>query len=246
MSATAQTVQGAQAAQAAAPYGAPELKKNLKAFTQKALIIAVILHFSIIGGVKLVNTILARRKPPREIVLAKFKVLAPPPSLSSAPPPPVAVAAPIAPPTVGVPVPVPDAEAPEEQTVATQEEISAFNPNASETGGTGDIVIAEPTAGDESPAFGEFVYYEEAPTLINMPAPLYPDLAREAGLEGTVKVQALIGKDGQVKDVKVVKSIQMLDDSAVQAVRRSSWKPALNNNKPVAVWVEVPVRFALN
>ena len=43
MSASAQTVVAARVAEAAAPYGAPELKKNLKAFTQKALIIAVIL-----------------------------------------------------------------------------------------------------------------------------------------------------------------------------------------------------------
>ena len=59
-------------------------------------------------------------------------------------------------------------------------------------------------------------------------------------------VQALVGKDGKVKDTQVVKSIPMLDDAAVKAVRQWVFKPALSNNKPVAVWVAVPVRFSLN
>jgi protein TonB len=59
-------------------------------------------------------------------------------------------------------------------------------------------------------------------------------------------VQALVGKDGKVKDTKVVKSIPMLDAAAVAAVKQWVFKPALSNNKPVAVWVAVPVRFTLH
>jgi protein TonB len=59
-------------------------------------------------------------------------------------------------------------------------------------------------------------------------------------------VQALVGKDGQVKDTRVVKSIPMLDQAAVVAVKKWVFKPALSNNKPVAVWVAVPVRFTLH
>ena len=59
-------------------------------------------------------------------------------------------------------------------------------------------------------------------------------------------VQALVGKDGRVKDTKVVKSVPVLDDAAVSAVKRWVFKPALSNNKPVAVWVAVPVKFSLN
>jgi protein TonB len=65
-------------------------------------------------------------------------------------------------------------------------------------------------------------------------------------MEGTVIVQALVGKDGRVKDTKVVKSVSVLDDAAVAAVKRWVFKPALSNNKPVAVWVAVPVKFSLN
>ena len=76
--------------------------------------------------------------------------------------------------------------------------------------------------------------------------PAYPDIAREAGVDGTVMVQALVGKDGRVKDTRVVKSIPMLDASALTAVKQWVFKPALSNNKPVAVWVAVPVRFTLH
>jgi TonB family protein len=49
-----------------------------------------------------------------------------------------------------------------------------------------------------------------------------------------------------VHDVRVVKSIPLLDQSAQDAVRQWVFKPALANNKPVAVWVGVPVRFSLH
>jgi protein TonB len=226
-------------------YGAPELKRNYRRFLTRALIIAVIAHFTILGGIKVASYLLARKKEVHVAHLTTFKVLNAPPPLSKAPPPPVAVAQNVAAPSVGVPTPVPDAIAPKEQQVASQEEIQSFNPGAGSEGGSDSLVIAEGAVEDNTPKLGEFVYYEEQPTLINMPQPRYPDLARESGLEGTVMVQALISKDGRVLDTRVTKSIPMLDDAAVEAVRRSTWKPALSNSKPVAVSVVIPVRFTL-
>lgn len=226
-------------------YGAPELKSVAQKFLMRALIIAIIAHGVVIGGIKVYNYIMAKREKERPVVLAKFKVLAPPPSLSKTPPPQAVATQQIAPPSVGVPMPVPDAEAPKEQTIATQQEIQSFNPNATDTGSGDQLVIAAPQE-DETPKIGEFVYYEDPPTLVSMPKPDYPELARDAQLEGTVKVQALIGKDGSVKKTVVTKSVNLLDDSAIKAVASSRWKPAMNNNKPVEVWVEVPVKFSLN
>ena len=102
-----------------------------------------------------------------------------------------------------------------------------------------------PPASDQLPAFGEYVYVEELPEAITKVSPEYPDIARQSSMEGTVVVQALVGKDGKVKDTKVVKSVPVLDDAAVAAVKRWVFKPALSNNKPVAVWVAVPVKFSL-
>jgi protein TonB len=115
----------------------------------------------------------------------------------------------------------------------------------SNTGEGGDQIIVAPPSEEELPQFGQYVYVEELPEAITKAAPLYPDIAREAGVDGQVVVQALVGKDGRVKDTRVVKSIPMLDQAAVDAVKQWVFKPALSNNKPVAVWVAVPVRFSL-
>jgi protein TonB len=187
------------------------------------------------------------RSRPHEtsVIVVPYRELeAPPPLTDAAPPPQVQIQVPVAPPTVGVAVPVPDAEAPPEQTIASQEEISAITPGVATDGG--DQMVVAPPEDEGLPRFGEYVYVEELPEAITKAAPEYPDLAREAGVDGTVMVQALVGKDGQVKDTRVVKSIPMLDASAVAAVKKWVFKPALSNNKPVAVWVAVPVRFTLH
>jgi protein TonB len=109
-------------------------------------------------------------------------------------------------------------------------------------------VVSRPadTSAEELPRLGEYVYVDELPVLITAVKPTYPDIARDASVDGTVMVQALVGKDGHVKDAKVVKSIPMLDASALTAVKQFVFKPALANNRPVAVWVAVPIRFSLN
>ncbi len=103
-----------------------------------------------------------------------------------------------------------------------------------------------PTFGCEGgPAYREFLYYEEAPVRISMPMARYPPAAREARIQGTVKVQALVGVDGSVWCTRMAKSIPALDDAAREAVRASNWRPARNGGGPVAVWVEIPVSFRL-
>lgn len=227
------------------PYGAPELKEVSRKFMVRAIVAGsigwVVLFLLSLGT----STILKNRPEETSVIVVPYRELAAPPPLSdAAPPPQVAIAQPVAPPTVGVAVPVPDAEAPPEQTIASQEEIAAVTPGVEATGG--DNIVVAPPAEDELPKYGEYVYVEELPEAVTRTQPVYPELARSAGVDGTVLVQALVGKDGKVKDVKVVKGNDMLNDAAVTAVRQWVFKPALSNNKPVAVWVAVPVRFSLN
>jgi periplasmic protein TonB len=226
------------------PYGAPELKEVARKYMFRGVLVgsaAWILLFLLTFGT---SAFLRNRPHETSVVVVPYRELAAPPPLTEKPPPPaVAITQPVAPPTVAVPVPVPDAEAPPEQTIATQEELAAQTPGVATEGEQ--MVVAPPTE-DELPKFGEYVYVEELPEAVSKVQPLYPDLAREAGVDGTVMVQALVGKDGKIKDTKVVKSIPMLDQSAVTAVRQWVFKPALSNNKPVAVWVAVPVKFSLH
>ena len=76
--------------------------------------------------------------------------------------------------------------------------------------------------------------------------PEYPPSARESGVEGVVLVQALVGKDGRVKDVRVQRPSPMFNDAAVACVYQWRFKPALAKGDPVAVWVAIPVKFSLH
>jgi protein TonB len=95
------------------------------------------------------------------------------------------------------------------------------------------------------PAFGEYVHADQLPVAVSTVQPVYPEEARQARVEGTVMVQALVGKDGFVKDARVTGSIPALDDAALEAVRQWVFSPATSQGLPVAVWVAVPVRFQL-
>jgi protein TonB len=225
------------------PYGAPELKEVARRYMVRAVGVAsaiwIVVFLMSFGTAEF----LRHRPHETSVVIVPYRELAaPPPLTQDAPPPQVNVTQPVAPPTAAIPVPVPEAQAPPEQTIATQQDIAQTTPSVAGEGS--DIVVAPP--GDELPAFGAYVYVEELPEAITQVKPLYPDLAREAGVDGQVVVQALVGKDGKVKDTRVVKSIAMLDAAAEAAVKQWVFKPALSNNKPVAVWVAVPVKFSLH
>jgi protein TonB len=71
----------------------------------------------------------------------------------------------------------------------------------------------------------------------------YPDIARQAGVEGTVVVQALVGVDGRVRETRIVRSIPLLNGAAQEAVRQWRFKPAATGGGPVATWVSIPISF---
>lgn len=84
------------------------------------------------------------------------------------------------------------------------------------------------------------------PRRIDGPAPAYPMVARAARAEGTVRLEAVIGKDGLVKDLRVVESHPMFDEAAMDAVRRWRYTVPLLNGQPIDVVMTVTVRFGLN
>ncbi len=221
------------------PIGAADLKANAQRMLRKALIISASIHLGLIGIYLLTQVWKPRDEVEYTGRVIRMQTMPPPPPLSDAPPPPVIPNQPIVKPTIGTPVPVADALAPE-QTIMTQQEISAMN-SPIERGGSGrdSLVIAS----DDMPSEGEFVYYEDEPTPVTRVEPAYPEFAREAQIQGKVTLHVLVGKDGRVKSVKVIKGVTGLNDAAVDAIKKWVFKPALSNNKPVAVWVEVPMDF---
>ena len=83
------------------------------------------------------------------------------------------------------------------------------------------------------------------PTRVTYIQPVYPQLALAARKEGTVILQAVIDERGNVREVKVLRSIPLLDDAALQAVSQWTFTPTLLNGTPVPVVMTVTVGFTL-
>jgi protein TonB len=91
-----------------------------------------------------------------------------------------------------------------------------------------------------------YLYYDEPPVEATRVIPEYPEVARQARMEGTVLLQVHVGTDGRVHDVRIMRSAGVFDGAAEEAVRRWRFRPALANGRPVAVWVAIPIRFTLH
>jgi protein TonB len=76
--------------------------------------------------------------------------------------------------------------------------------------------------------------------------PQYPPLARQAHVQGAVVLQAVIGKDGHIKNVQVVSGPPMLTSAAVQAVKQWEYKSYMLDGQPTEVETQITVNFALN
>lgn len=76
--------------------------------------------------------------------------------------------------------------------------------------------------------------------------PVYPELAKSAGVQGTVMVRVLVGKDGKVKNVIVVEGNPLLNEAAIASAKSAVFRPAISQQQPVEVWVMMPITFKLS
>ncbi len=230
-----------------ARYGAVELKAVYQKNWFIGLAIAVVIHLVLLGTYYLIAVVGAEEPPPITVRILKYSDLGPPPSITQAnTPPPIAVSAPVAKPTVGVPVPVPDAEVSAEQTMATQQEMSQQVAPVTEGTGEGPVQVQQDVKIDDEPP-ADFVPVEKEPVVVKKVEPKYPELAMRAGLEGKVWVKIWVDKEGKPKQVIVLKSdAEIFNEPAIDAAKQFVFTPAYMNNGPVAVWVSVPFKFKLS
>ncbi len=84
------------------------------------------------------------------------------------------------------------------------------------------------------------------PSLVKLKPPVYPKSARRMGKEGKVLLSLLIDKSGRLVDVRVIeKAGYGFDEAAMEAVRLSSFKPAVENGTPIACRARMAIRFEL-
>jgi protein TonB len=85
-----------------------------------------------------------------------------------------------------------------------------------------------------------------APKVLFSPDPDYSEEARKAKYQGTVILWLIVGQDGRPREIKVARSLGMgLDQKAIEAVRQWKFEPAMKDNRPVAVQINVEVNFRL-
>jgi len=84
-----------------------------------------------------------------------------------------------------------------------------------------------------------------APTKLADVAPIYPPIAVAARKEGLVILEALIGEDGLVRDVRSLRPEPLFEQAAIEAVRLWRFSPTLLNGEPVPIVMTVTVRFTL-
>ncbi|MBI1795469.1 MAG: TonB family protein [Candidatus Eisenbacteria bacterium] len=229
------------------PYGAPELIEARTRHEARALALASAGAITLLAVAIAIVPLL-----PREVTLAQ--VAPGPTTIDRAPtilpplPPPIEVhkISPSKPTHVpAVPLPVPDPTAPP----------VLPNPNATGMTNTSSSPIGVPSTEpgpvvdpNARPGINDVVFVEEFPAAIRQVKPVYPDIAMQAGVEGTVLVRALVGRDGRVLDARVdpKHSVTMLDEAALDAARQWIFTPGLSNHQPVMCWVSIPFRFQLH
>jgi protein TonB len=84
------------------------------------------------------------------------------------------------------------------------------------------------------------------PKKIKNANPVYPDIAKQARVQGIVILECVISPQGKVTDVKVLRGIPLLDQAAIDAVKQWVYSPTLLNGVPVPVIMTVTVNFKLN
>jgi periplasmic protein TonB len=225
-------------------YGAIELKAVMQKYMMWGMLFSTVICISVIGAYYLPDLLFQEEEPVHTVRIMKYSDLGPPPSLSNQAAPAVAVAGAAVRPSVGTPVPVPDAEVSPEQTIMSQTQMSQLSAPAAEmTGGgegAGDLKIE-----DDGPP-PDFVPYEKEPTVVKRVEPKYPDIALRAGLEGNVFVKVWVDKEGKVRKVVLLKSdAPIFEEAAKAAAEQWVFTPAVMQKGPVSVWVSIPFRFRL-
>jgi protein TonB len=176
--------------------------------------------------------------------------LPPPPSAAPRPPAsPVAARA-----AVPSPIDAPDTIRPEVPVAPPFTPIDAVDTGlppgfgAGEPGGTALAPPPAPPAPEPAkpqPQAVRAAQLPELPRKIVDAHPAYPEVARQARVEGTVILEAVIDTSGRVTQLRVLRSVPLLDQAALEAVRQWRYTPSSYGGRPVSVLMTITVRFTL-
>jgi len=150
-------------------------------------------------------------------------------------------------PRFGIPIPEPDAPETADPAPTQEPDPGKTDPFGSlGGGGTGLDANRAVTMAPERPDPKQVVVLDDLPREVYSPKPEYPELARQAQMEGTVILRVLVNREGNVQEVILERSSPVFDEAAEKAIRQWRFRPGILDHVPVAAWVTIPVRFVLN
>lgn len=231
-------------------YGAYELKSKyqrnmfLGTLFSAALVIVVVFGVWIYKVIIAVETVYIQ-----PTVIRTIADLGPPPTVSKVKPQVQVSAAMKVAPKVGIPKPVADDEVIDEDVViASRDELAEIVVRDVADFRDDGTIVVDIDDDEFMPAPDQFIPVEIPAEMIFEEIPDYPRLAKQAGMEAVVWVKALVDKSGDVRQSMVLKpsgSRAGFDEAAVEAAYKCKFKPAIQNGRPVAVWVSYQVVFTL-
>jgi protein TonB len=205
-----------------------KFKLRYRKVIELSLVMALLLLIIVFQAFKRFESEITIKEQPKVVIKVEE---VPPTEQIERPPPPA---------RPSVPIPTEDEDVPEDLTIEETEINFEEEPPPPPP---------PPKEDEEVPAF---VPYDSPPEPIGGFAAIqrnlsYPEIARRAGVEGMVMIYALINTRGEVVQTKVLKSLgnNGCDEAAIEAIKKVKWKPALQRDKPVKVWVSIPVNFKL-
>jgi protein TonB len=217
--------------------------------------VSLAIHVVIAAVVVLVPLLMSEEMPePTSAIKAFFVEPAAPPPPPPPPPPPAPKAAvtPKTPPKVVeesrfvAPVQVPDQVKPEEGIDLGVEGGVPGGVEGGVPGGVvGGVVGGLPDAPPPPQAIRVGGQIKEPKKLKNV-SPAYPDIAKQARVQGVVILECTISPQGKVTDVRVLRGIPLLDQAAIEAVKQWVYTPTLLNGVPMPVIMTVTVNFKLS
>ncbi len=234
------------------PYGAFELKatyqRNLMLgnLAVISLVIALLVTAWIFSSndpvVKILPVVPPESRPIEWKELPRESIIRPKPEFAEARPSAPDVSG-------GIPVAMPDSAVadPDAVIMSQADRADLLDWNGGDGPGEPGRFAVDPNLVEVLPPIQPFGWAEIPAKLIKKIPPVYPRLAKAAGIEGTVWIKALVSRTGTVLEAEVRKSSgsELLDAAALRVADQYLYKPAIQNGDPVPIWVTYRVDFVM-
>lgn len=225
-------------------------RDGLRSHLSGSVPISIAAHFLVLALLLIVPLAAEVALPPPERGLPEFVRIAPPPPAPAFVPATRRAVSNVVPNPAAAPTDAPAVIQPEMERPGPQFDVPIGRPGGwpaglGEAGGIAPPIAAPPPQ-PNPPAPVRVAQLPQPPHKIVDVRPVYPELARTARVDGTVIIEAVLDTTGSVTQARVVRSVPLLDQAALDAVRQWRYSPSMYGGRPVSVLMTITIRFTLN